>query len=221
MIKKVARALGDDLLEEVAFVGGSATALLVSDEAVLPGIRMSDDVDLIVDVVGHVGWAQFQERLRERGFSHNPMDKIICRMRLDGLIVDFMPDDEDILGFGNRWYKSALTSAQSYRLAEDVAIRLVAPAYFVATKLEAYKGRGDSDPRFSRDMEDILTVLDGRVELTDEIKSSEEDVRTYIADEIRILMRQDVFQEAVVAIVREEGRSRIVLERLDAIASPE
>ncbi|CCG88017.1 hypothetical protein EPIR_2654 [Erwinia piriflorinigrans CFBP 5888] len=32
-------------------------------------------------------------------------------MQLGELRVDIMPDDEDILGFSNRWYKEAMENA--------------------------------------------------------------------------------------------------------------
>lgn len=53
MIETVARALGDDLLKEVAFVGGSTTGLLITDEFTREEVRYTDDVDLIVNVVGY------------------------------------------------------------------------------------------------------------------------------------------------------------------------
>lgn len=52
MIETVAHALGNDLLSEVAFVGGCTTGLLVTDEVTKEGIRFTDDVDLIINVVG-------------------------------------------------------------------------------------------------------------------------------------------------------------------------
>ena len=53
----------------------------------------------------------------KRGFRESPEDDIICRMRLPNaligrdLLVDFMPDDEAILNFTNRWYRDALQTA--------------------------------------------------------------------------------------------------------------
>ena len=60
-------------------------------------------------------------------------------------------------------------------------IRLTAPQYFIATKLEAFQTRGNSDARVSYDMEDIIAVLDGRSGIADEITASESAVRSVIA----------------------------------------
>jgi len=80
------------------------------------------------------------------GFSESIEDNVVCRMRMGELKVDFMPDDVEILGFTNRWYKQALRSAEFFQLTDDLTIRVVSPAYFIGTKLEAYKGRGNADP---------------------------------------------------------------------------
>jgi len=66
-------------------------------------------------------------------------------MMLGDLRVDFMPAD-DSLGFTNRWYQDAIKSSSRYRLDEHTSIKLVNPVYFIATKLEAWKGRGNGKP---------------------------------------------------------------------------
>lgn len=103
MLKTVAVALGDELRERLVFVGGCTTALYITDPITLEAVRATDDVDLIVDLDGFAEWAELMDQLRLRGFSEAPDDNVICRMKLGELKVDFMPDDESILGFSNRW----------------------------------------------------------------------------------------------------------------------
>lgn len=218
MIESVARALGDEMLNDVAFVGGCTTGLLVTDEVTKEGIRFTDDVDLIINVVGYTGWTAFQEQLKNKGFGVSLEDDVICRMRLGELKVDFMPDDEAILGFSNRWYRQALETARAYELTDDIVIRLLTPPYFVATKLEAYKGRGNNDPLASHDMEDILNIVDGRPELVDEIRAAQEDVRLYIAEQIDELLAHEMIDYAIQGIVMGNAdRAAIVFARLEAI----
>ncbi len=220
MIKAVAQALGDELLNEVAFVGGCTTSLLLTDSFSLETTRLTDDVDLIINVVGTVQWGVFQNRLRKQGFSIDPEDEVICRMRLGELKVDFMPDDKSILGFSNRWYKMGLETAQSYKISESIVIRILTPPYFIATKLEAYLGRGNNDPQSSRDMEDILTLIDGREEVIEEIASSDANVREYIAMQISLLLEHPDFDYAVQGATRSNaGREALIFSRLDAIKS--
>jgi predicted nucleotidyltransferase len=218
MIETVARALGDDLLREVAFVGGCTTGLLITDEFIKEEVRYTDDVDLIINVVGHAQWIAFQDRLRDKGFRESMEDDVICRMRLGALKVDFMPDDDKILGFSNRWYEAALEGAQNHQLKDDLTIRLLTPPFFVATKLEAYLGRGNDDPLASHDLEDILNLVDGREELVAEIADAHADVRDYIAGQVSFLLDHRDFEYAVQGIVRgSPGREDLIFERLEAL----
>lgn len=52
MLLTVARALGQDILNEVAFVGGCTTSLLITDDFSKESTRYTDDVDLIIGVMG-------------------------------------------------------------------------------------------------------------------------------------------------------------------------
>jgi predicted nucleotidyltransferase len=221
MIAQVVDRLGPDLTRDVAFVGGCTTGLLLADAFALEGVRHTEDVDLIVHVVGRGGWHQLQQRLRERGFRDNTEDDTpICAMRCGDLRVDFMPDDADILGFSNRWYKEALASAFDYAINEDMTIRLVAPEYFIATKLEAYRGRGNGDPIGSRDVEDILTIIDGRAQIMDELGNSDAALRKYVQDMVTELLEDDDFDYAIQSAARgDKGRYDLILERLQSIAN--
>jgi predicted nucleotidyltransferase len=219
MIAVVARALGPDMLAKVAFVGGCTTGLLLTDAFSKQQVRHTDDVDLIVHVVGHVGLASLQTQLVGCGFSHSMEDDSpICAMRLGQLRVDFMPDDVTVLGFTNRWYAQALQSAQPFALPDGQVIRLLTPAFFVATKLEAYLGRGNNDPLGSRDLEDILTLVDGRAELVQDLQTAGLELRSFVATELRRLMPLVPFSYAVTSAAgNDEGRERLIFERLEAL----
>ncbi|QOZ07510.1 hypothetical protein [Bradyrhizobium sp. CCBAU 51765] len=219
MLETVATALGDDLRERLVFVGGCTTALFITDEITLEGVRATDDVDLIVDLVGRAEWAQLQEQLRQKGFAESAEDDVICRMRLGDLKVDFMPDDESILGFSNRWYAKGIATAVNHVLTDTITIKCLTPELFVATKLEAYLGRGNNDLLGSRDMEDILLVVDGREELVAEIKAADKDVRGYIAEQFKALLKHDDFEHFLAGNIKgPEGRVDLVRERFLAIS---
>lgn len=76
MLLMVATALGQDLLEEVAFVGGCTTSLLVTDEFSLEAARFTDDVDVIVDIVGQLEWYKFQSILRNKGLRYTQLTNL-------------------------------------------------------------------------------------------------------------------------------------------------
>jgi predicted nucleotidyltransferase len=219
MLETVAEALGDDLRQQMVFVGGCSTAVLITDEITLQEVRATDDVDLIVGLAGMAQWMQLQEVLREKGFTVSGEDTVICRMRLGNLKVDFMPDDPDILGFSNRWYKEGIYTAVRYMLPSGRVIRHLTPPLFLATKLDAYAGRGQNDPLGSHDLEDIINVVDGRPGLLDEVQAAEGAVRSYLSEQFQALLQHPDFENFLHGNIRGPGgRVEIVRARVMAIA---
>jgi len=183
MLENVARALGPDLCQQMTFVGGGTTGLLLTDEYTKEQVRYTNDVDHIVHAMGYLGFHSLQKELQDHGFSigitESGETQPICAMRLVNLRVDFMPEDEDVLGFTNNWYKAAMQTAASYSLTREVTIRLVTPVYFLAIKLEAFKGRGNDDVLGSRipvssleEQQKIVSELNELIEITNVLKTN-------------------------------------------------
>jgi len=221
MIRAVANAIGPELCQEIAFVGGCTTALLLTDLYTKQQVRHTDDVDLIVHVMSYAHWENLKEQLRQKGFREQPDDDApICAMFLAGLRVDFMPDDEEILNFGNAWYRDALASAERHDIGEGVTVRIVRPAHFVATKLAAYLSRGNNDPLDSHDVEDILTLLDGRPEIADEILAADAAMRTYIGTQLAALQEHRDFEYAIEAASNgDAAREEVISQRVEVLVS--
>lgn len=70
------------------------------------------------------------------------------------------------------------------------------PAALVATKLCAWKGRGEGDLLRSLVIHDVLTLIDGRPELIEEVASAPPDLRKYIRDEFSELRTEGYFDYA-------------------------
>lgn len=212
MLETVASALGPALCAQVAFVGGCTTALFLTDAAALHQVRHTEDVDLIVSVLGYGQWHQLQQQLRAQGFRDDPgTDGPICAMWLQGLRVDFTPDDSAVLGFSNQWYPPALKTATAYPLSDTCCMRLVRPEYFIATKLEAWLGRGNDDPEGSQDIEDLLTLFDGRAEIVQDLAMAEPGLRQWCAAQLQALCNKRGFERAI------EGTARGNRQREDLI----
>ena len=221
MIKEVAEALGVELCQQMVFVGGCTTGLLLTDDFTKEQVRYTEDVDLIVSVINHRAYTEVQQQLRSKGFKEDMSNNDpICAMRLGELRVDFMPDNEGVLGSGeNIWFKKAWTTAENYQLTDDIEIRLVLPVYFVATKLQAYLGRGNNDPLSSRDIEDLLNIFDGREEIISEITQAEPELRQFIVEQIGLLLKVSNFDYAVQSTAQNNPeRETVIFERLDQIA---
>jgi hypothetical protein len=160
-----AAKLLEPLLGELVFVGGCATALLITDKAAAD-VRPTFDVDAIAEITSYAEYAEFSEKLRKLGFQEDTSEGApLCRWRQKTTTLDVMPLDPRILGFSNTWYRPAMDHAEERELENGLKIRLVAPVYFCASKLEAFSGRGKSDFAGSKDLEDLVAVIDGRSEL--------------------------------------------------------
>lgn len=175
MLEFVAEKLGP-LNEEVIYLGGCTTALFITDPLSLD-VRPTKDVDCIVDLVSLSQYYQFGKKLSKQGFKQSIDESVICRWYYNEVILDVMPIDENILKFGNRWYKEAIEHAITHKLNDDLIIRSITAPYLLATKIEAFNTRGNRDFLGSHDFEDIITVLAGRIEIADEIALSKENLR--------------------------------------------
>ncbi len=190
-LEGVALAIGD-LLPHVTFVGGSTTVLLV-DEVAHHGIRKTDDVDIIVDVSTLAEYQKFSRKLREQGFRED-MDGPVCRWLVDTVAgrvkLDVMPIDEKILGFSNRWYRGAISKSSEFPLSNGITIRVVSPVYFLATKFEAFAGRGKGN-YFSHDLEDIMFVMENRERFIFELMDCSLELKEYFSGQAASLLCDD------------------------------
>lgn len=188
-IRQVARQLGE-LREHVVFIGGAVRGLLITDGAV-QGSRATKDVDVITAGIDSRAayYAKIHQRLRALGFAEDTSEGApLCRWKLGAVVVDAMPPIADVLGFTNRWYLHAVATADTVRLPDDsagpVEIRLITAPSFLATKLEAFAGRGEGDYLASHDIEDILAVIDGRPSVVGEVEGESDELRQYVADQL-------------------------------------
>jgi hypothetical protein len=128
----------EPLLGELVFVGGCATALLITDKAAAD-VRPTFDVDAIAEITSYAEYNDFSEKLRKLGFQEDTSEGApLCRWRQKTTTLDVMPLDAKILGFSNSWYEPAMIHSEERELEEGLTIRLVAPVYFCASKLEAF-----------------------------------------------------------------------------------
>jgi hypothetical protein len=196
-----AAKLLEPLLGELVFVGGCATALLITDKAAAD-VRPTFDVDAIAEITSYAGYDTFSERLKKLGFQEDTKeDAPRCRWRQETTTLDVMPLDPKVLGFSNSWYRPAMEHSEERELENGLKIRLVAPVYFCASKLEAFERRGNDDFAGSRDLE----------------------VRSYLAKEIKRLISIPAFNDALPGHVPPEAASQervgTIILRLTEIAS--
>lgn len=209
------------ILSELVFVGGSVTGLLVTDEAAVDS-RPTLDVDAITASPSYAAYSAFAERLRSLGFSEDQRPNApLCRWVQHETVLDVMPLDQSILGFSNRWYADALHSAARHQLTDDLEVRIVSAPFFLATKLEAFKGRGRGD-FFSHDLEDIVSVVDGRESLIAEVRAESHELQSYLHAEIGMLLLTPGFLDALPGFLlpdkASQSRIGLILLRLQELA---
>ncbi|MFT3926380.1 MAG: hypothetical protein QM778_27800 [Myxococcales bacterium] len=202
-LRLVARRLGP-LLDQVVFVGGATVELLLTDRTA-GGVRPTDDVDVIVRRTRLEYLRDLSTDLRRAGFKQDMSDDApICRWIVDGVTVDIMPTSVDVLGFSNRWYDAAIATGEWHDLGEGVRVRVIAAPYFLATKMEAFKGRGRGDYLASADIEDVIAIMDGRPEVLTEVEACPVELRAYLAREFDQLLASDDFDDALEGFFRSE-----------------
>lgn len=128
MIRLAVKLLGP-VCERVVFLGGASVDLLVTEEAHLSP-RRTKDVDAIVEVAGKPGFGDLEHEMRSLGFSNDMTSSVICRWIHGSLILDVMPTDGEILGFGNRWYEEAFDQSVAKEIEDGKRIQVIAPVYF-------------------------------------------------------------------------------------------
>jgi len=186
--------------------------------------RTTLDVDVIAEITSYAEYAAFGERLRALGFREDTSEGApLCRWVHGGTILDVMPLDEKVLGFSNRWYRAAMKTAATRRLADDIEVRVVTAPFYIATKLAAFKGRGKGDLFGSRDLEDVSPVVDGRAELVTQVLAGAVDLRAYVRTGIKALLGTLGFLDALPGYLLPDAVSQsrigIVMGRLEELAS--
>jgi predicted nucleotidyltransferase len=218
ILELVAQALGP-VCDEVIFVGGCATGLLLT-QARVESIRITEDVDIVAQALTARDYHLIEKKVRQQGFTNDMRPKApICRWIYQNVTLDLMPTVKEILGFANRWYPLAIDTAQAVTLPSGKKIRLISAPVFIGTKLEAFKDRGTSasgqpDYLGSHDLEDIMTVLDRRPELLAECADMPSDFRQYLGDEFTRMLSDIDFSTTMAGHLPGDAASQARLGKL-------
>lgn len=191
VIKKVADALGE-LNERVAYVGG-ATVSLYADDPAADDARPTKDIDIVVHLASFVELNSLQEKLEQKGIQIDPTAHVTCRFTYDDVIIDVMATKEVGWAPSDPWFEPGFHALVPWEIDEQTTIQIFPLPYFLATKFSAFRDRG-GDPRTSKDFEDIIYVLDNRLNLVDEIISAPSDVRKYLVSEMQELQHDEMIE---------------------------
>jgi hypothetical protein len=186
----------DSLGLDYAFVGGSIVNLLLDHPTLAPA-RPTDDVDVILEAVTSQRFSDVEAKLRSLGFDHDMRENAPrCRWTLGNLTVDIMPTEGEFLGLNTAWFKEALATATEQEFTHT-RLKLISPVAFLATKHVAFTDRGKGDYYASQDLEDFVTVIDGREKIAAEVNEAPAELRQYVIASVRGLVGAHSFDEAL------------------------
>jgi hypothetical protein len=166
-----------------------------------------------------VAYHRVADQLMELGFKQTMADNTPpFRWYWNRMQLDLVPLDEKVLGFANRWYRVGYEAALAVELAGGLKLRHLSAPHFLATKFEAFKDRGNNDVYLSHDLEDIMTVMEGRSAVTREMAAAHETIRKHVGQSVNALLDMPAFINALPGLLSDPGKEQAVTARLKEIA---
>ena len=204
-----------------AFLGGSVLSLLVTDKTA-DAIRVTKDVDIMVDIKNRREFHAAERLLESRGFRHDTRDDApICRWIYNDVTVDILPIREDVLGWRSKWFGEALLAAKTADCGGR-QVNVVSPPYFVALKLEAFEERGRREFLYSTDFEDVICLFNGRASIVEEI-AADEQLAQVLGWKFREYLNAPELEDAVDGFVQTEtdpsARKAAIMARFRDVAT--
>ncbi len=129
-----------------------------------------------------------------------------------------MAIEEAALGFTNRWYASAIKYASPLTLPSGLTIRVITAPFFLGTKMEAFRTRGNMDFPARQAGEDFVRVIEGRDCLLKELRIAPPELRAYLADAARSLLAERRFMDVLPGFVLDSEWVPLIEKRLASIA---
>jgi predicted nucleotidyltransferase len=218
VVAEIAKAL-KHLKEKMIFVGGAVVSLY-TDDLSADEIRPTGDIDMTINLMNYSDWNKMQEELAQLGFYPDPFGHAICSYKYKNIPVDIMPAHDSPIGPANKWYQWGFDNLQKVKAKDEEIFILPAPC-FLATKFAAFHDRG-TDFRTSHDIEDIVYVLDNRINIVQEIAETHLEVRKFLQSELQKIIALDLLDDVLNAhihpIMRDE-RLTLVQEKIRVILS--
>lgn len=201
--------------EKFVFIGGGLVPLLLTDSASVPA-RPTKDVDVVFTVATSGQESYLRQDLLQCGFRDTAdVEKPDCALFFGDWRVDFLPSSR-----GNRWFGAVMSEAVQHTL-DDVTIWRASTPTWIAAKLEAWLDRGrmptGAPDYYHQDLEDIVSVVDGRIELVTEISECTAPVAQFLSLNLGLLLSNSSFLNVLPGHVGGDQRANIVIERIDAI----
>jgi predicted nucleotidyltransferase len=219
---RVARALASIREQRFVFAGASILPLLLDDPAAPPA-RFTGDVDAVVDVLTYHQWERLQSRLSECGVVVRGNPAIgkgrICLFHLDEIEVDIIPGRLKLILPPSRMLELGFQFAEPQQLTDDLEILALSAPGLLAAKLEAFADRGVRDIHLSKDLEDIVALIDRRLDIAHEVASAPYEMRRFIVSAMPRLLGDGRARDVISDLLRDRERERRAIELMRTLIS--
>ncbi|WP_373517166.1 nucleotidyl transferase AbiEii/AbiGii toxin family protein [Pricia sp.] len=214
VIKKIALTLGE-LNNDVIYVGGATVSLYINDPAA-DDVRPTRDIDISLQILSIPQLEEIRELLVDKGFKQSADLGVICRFKLDDILIDVMSTKAVGWAPANQWFADGFDQRETV-LIDEIQIQIMPLPYFLASKFSAFTDRGGSDPRYSKDFEDITYILNNRMDWHEVLINSEANVKEFLARRLQKINDSSMLQEAMRGNLFYEGQSerfKMIIEKI-------
>ncbi|GAB1856813.1 hypothetical protein MHTCC0001_16490 [Flavobacteriaceae bacterium MHTCC 0001] len=218
IIQRVANALGE-LNNEVVYVGGATVSLYINDPAA-NDIRPTKDIDISLKIASLTHLEEIRQKLVAKGFKQTADLDVICRFKLDDILIDVMGTKPIGWAPANPWFEKGFDNMEQIDV-NGTAINIMPLTFFLASKFTAFTERGGNDPRMSHDFEDIVYILDNRTNWHEIISAcSDNEVKAYLLEQLEDIKDSNKKQEAILGNLyyeTQEVRYQIIMEKINQV----
>ena len=211
-IKIVASALSQ-VRDSFVFVGGASLPFYLP-KLYQSEVRPTNDIDVVVEALTRIDATKLEKQLLKIGFQNE--EGYIGRFRYQGIVVDLMSTSKEAFDCENIWYKEGFDHAVV--VEKSPIIKVMSLPYFLACKFEAFRSRGNNDYQASKDMEDIVGLLDVAAQdlLENVLKNSNQKLNEYLKKQFQMLSTSEEFKDAVPGNLMNRANPKESMARLFA-----
>lgn len=202
------------------FTGGGIVQMLITDPAARAASH-TKDLDAVIEIASYADYTELETALRAAEFKQNLQDQAdIVVWYWKGRRVDILPHKPfPLISTVNRWFPWVLQDPLRREMYPGKFAWIASAPSFLATKFEAFFSRGGGDYVGSKDIEDILAVIDGRPELADELAAAPWEVSAFLRKCFSDLLSNRAFLDAIPYLIPDSGRESLLVERLKTMCT--
>lgn len=204
------------------FVGGAAVPLY-ADTVTFESFAPTKDLDVVTAITSEEDFLRIRRLMRQSDFVPDseagmtpPEDTLRFRWWYEKRFkVDILSTRFDVDGNHARWFRAAWKGAFCQTLPGGTRLWLANPAAFVASKLDAYAGRGNGNLLGSKDFAEVLYLMAARSSLVAEIEKADVELRLYVTSTLKSLASNSAFQQSIAAQFHDDNKkAEAVREKL-------